>query len=109
MFWGFFLKLAYIMANSLDPDQMPHSVASNLGLQFLWRSIFGTLCIKGLSSHSYLLKTKEKQHYKYSWLKVSHQTENFHSHPSIHQCARNPFIQYNNFIALNMNNMSRAK
>ena len=29
-----YLKSAGWVANSVDPDQMPHSVASDLGLQF---------------------------------------------------------------------------
>ena len=33
------IKTAKWVANSVDPDQMPHSVASKLGLQYLLRHV----------------------------------------------------------------------
>ena len=38
--------LAVCMATSVDPDQVPHSVASDLGLHYLLRSICPNTSIK---------------------------------------------------------------
>ena len=50
------------MANSVDPDQMPHSVASDLGLHYLQSSIclntsgyYGTVMTMSNNSHTALL------------------------------------------------------
>ena len=38
-FFFFFDRNSYFIANSVDPDQSPHSVASDLGLRCLPRSL----------------------------------------------------------------------
>ena len=35
------IKMAKLFANSEDPDQMPHSVASDLGLHYLLITLLG--------------------------------------------------------------------
>ena len=45
----------HFYANSIDPDQMPRSAASDLGLHYLPCPFNGTLGINGLSKHSFVL------------------------------------------------------
>ena len=40
MFYTYFLRsIHFSYANSIDPDQMPHSVASDMGLHYLHMSL----------------------------------------------------------------------
>ena len=43
-----FIEIYVVNADSVDPDQTPHSAASGLGLHYLLLSILGTLGINGL-------------------------------------------------------------
>ena len=43
------MEIAKVNANSADPDQMPHSVASDLGLHCLLNPFYGMLGIYGLT------------------------------------------------------------
>ena len=43
-----FCRNSVFNANSVDPDQTPHSVASDLGLHFLTMSFSGTTGLNGL-------------------------------------------------------------
>ena len=45
-------ELNELNANSVDPDQMPHSAASDLGLYCLPMSFYGTLGLNGLNCNS---------------------------------------------------------
>ena len=38
----FIIEISVLNANSIDPDQTPHSAASDLGLQYLPMSFYGT-------------------------------------------------------------------
>ena len=44
-----FLKIVYILANSADPDEMPHNAAFHLGLHCLPKYLF--ICIQNEKGH----------------------------------------------------------
>ena len=44
-----FVEISELCANSVDPDQMPHYVASDLGLHCLPVSFYGMLGLNGLN------------------------------------------------------------
>ena len=46
-YFTMFIEKSVFNANSEDPDQMPHSVASDPGLYCLQMSFYGTLCTNG--------------------------------------------------------------
>ena len=52
-----------MQANSGDPDQMPHSVASDLGLRYLPMSHMRTLGIYGLKMQLFCLSHKSCRNY----------------------------------------------
>ena len=50
------LKIIFVLANSLDPDEMPHNAAIHLGLHCLPTCTLRSIPIKGLifNKYSYL-------------------------------------------------------
>ena len=64
--------MATLFANSGDPDQMPHSVASDLGLHCLPITLLRVsriqLVIILFLSHSVLVKKFSRKHFKYLFL-----------------------------------------
>ena len=65
--------MAKLFANSGDPDQMPHSVAFDLGLHCLQITFYGSPDYKGLKFLVYLLNL---------WMELVHTGLKFYAIPS---------------------------
>ena len=71
-------KMDKLFANSGDPDQMPHSAASDLGLYCLPNTLFGVSQLNGLKAvaintiHSFFFEKKHLKQYPFYFFEKKH-------------------------------------